>query len=417
MRTENKFNINNKFYTMNMNREKTIYSDYLIALVESFMGEGDGKSIKKTKAAMQKWFCDVAKASGQWGTRSFNRLTIFNQLAAVGAAIEDDFVTFTSKRGCEGGCILKIHDPKKLIDNLRGLTDEEIAEYVKEFKEGRKKANKEQHKEKQHSDLDFEALKKQLEPEKKTSEEEKKSPAQEVKSPVVRVKKNQSSTIVGFTRRTYSPSILREGYYIGILAKAYPSFTIDRIVKILSNNYLLVFTDSFKTSQELKTRICTGKLSTIFSITSDGRIGYKPQGQGIVSFNDLKTKYYASNDIQKASIIVYDPYSTWRESVNTSYINDISEVRSFTSAPQVCGCTAHWGCTPSALYRAWKEFHLPLQGKYHYLDEVKVPLPFIKEEILPDFDNWARFFADEEITPEIETFRNTILLYWADMRA
>ena len=423
-----------------MNKEKTIYSDYLIALVESFMEKGDGKSLKKTKAEMQQWFCDVAKAVGQWGTRSFNRLTIFNQLAAIGAAIEDNnFVTFTSKRGCEGGCILKIHDPKKLIDNLRGLSDEEVIEYVKDFKEGRtdKKANNnKKHKEKHsRSESDFEALRKQLEPEKKTSEEDKPEPPKS--SPVGVVlppgiepvvtgsvgtrprQKKKDSPISISTRRSYSPKLLREARYIGILEKYGPKIKMKmdlrEIVGILTNNYLLEFTDVFSNSQELKTRICSGKLSTVFSLASDSTIRYKATGQGIVSFTELNMKYQMSNDIQEASLLVYDPHHEWRNSVNSSYV-DTFDIKSFSQASEVCAVRAHWGCTPVALYNAFSEFHRPIVGRYQYITMPEVPLPFIKNDIIPSLPDLSGIVTGES-SKELEKFRNTIILYLADLNA
>ena len=126
-----------------------------------------------------------------------------------------------------------------------------------------------------------------------------------------RQKKKDSPTSTS-TRRSYSPKLLREARYIGILAKYGPKIKMKmdlrEIVGILTNNYLLEFTDVFSNSQELKTRICSGKLSTVFSLASDSTIRYKAMGQGIVSFTELNMKYQMSNDIQEASLLVYDPH-------------------------------------------------------------------------------------------------------------
>lgn len=221
------------------------------------------------------------------------------------------------------------------------------------------------------------------------------------------------------TRRSYSAEILREGRYIGILAKYAlkedMKMTLTEIVSILTNNYFLEFTDVFKNSQELKSRICSGKLSTVFNVASDNTIMYKSAGQGIVSFADLEAKYSLINDVQVADLIVYDPHQEWRNSVNTSYIEEFT-MRSFTAAPQVCGVRAHWGCTPSALYKAWREFHLPIAGRYHYIGMPAVPLPFIKPEVMPSLEDWAGLVTGKA-SKELEKMRNTILLYLADLNA
>ena len=231
-------------------------------------------------------------------------------------------------------------------------------------------------------------------------------------------KKKDSPTSTS-TRRSYSPKLLREARYIGILAKYGPKIKMKmdlrEIVGILTNNYLLEFTDVFSNSQELKTRICSGKLSTVFSLASDSTIRYKAMGQGIVSFTELNTKYQMSNDIQEASLLVYDPHHEWRNSVNSSYV-DTFDIKSFSRASEVCAVCAHWGCTPVALYNAFREFHLPIAGRYQYITMPEVPLPFIKNDIIPSLPDLSGIVTGES-SKELEKFRNTIILYLADLNA
>ena len=233
-----------------------------------------------------------------------------------------------------------------------------------------------------------------------------------------RQKKKDSPTLTS-TRRSYSPKLLREARYIGILAKYGPKIKMKmdlrEIVGILTNNYLLEFTDVFSNSQELKTRICSGKLSTVFSLASDSTIRYKAMGQGIVSFTELNMKYQMSNDIQEASLLVYDPHHEWRNSVNSSYV-DTFDIKSFSRASEVCAVCAHWGCTPVALYNAFKEFHLPIAGRYQYITMPEVPLPFIKNDIIPSLPDLSGIVTGES-SKELEKFRNTIILYLADLNA
>ena len=221
------------------------------------------------------------------------------------------------------------------------------------------------------------------------------------------------------TRRSYSPKLLREARYIGILAKYGPKIKMKmdlrEIVGILTNNYLLEFTDVFSNSQELKTRICSGKLSTVFSLASDSTIRYKAMGQGITSFTELNMKYQMSNDIQEASLLVYDPHHEWRNSVNSSYV-DTFDIKSFSRASEVCAVCAHWECTPVALYNAFKEFHLPIAGRYQYITMPEVPLPFIKNDIIPSLPDLSGIVTGES-SKELEKFRNTIILYLADLNA
>lgn len=231
-------------------------------------------------------------------------------------------------------------------------------------------------------------------------------------------KKKDSPTSTSI-RRSYSPKLLREARYIGILAKYGPKIKMKmdlrEIVGILTNNYLLEFTDVFSNSQELKTRICSGKLSTVFSLASDSTIRYKAMGQGIVSFTELNMKYQMSNDIQEASLLVYDPHHEWRNSVNSSYV-DTFDIKSFSRASEVCAVCAHWGCTPVALYNAFKEFHLPIAGRYQYITMPEVPLPFIKSEIIPSLPDLSGIVTGES-SKELEKLRNTIILYLADLNA
>ena len=399
---------------------KTIYSEFLIALVSLYKEENLG-GVRQRKNEVQKWITKAAKRSGQYKKRGFNRDNILDQLVSVGEVLEKNFVIINEvKTGRKAGVVVRIKNPDQLINNLIGQDDSTISSLVKDYNEHRTVSQKTDIPSSNVKDVD-----KKLEQAKRAlldDDKEEIKPEPEVVEEVeqtkpVTVKKRKPKDVVsyGVTRRTYAPKILLESYYIGILAKAC-GFAIEDIVKILTNNLLLEFTKSFKTAQELKTRIYSGKLSTIFSVTSDSRIGYKPQGQGIVSFSDLKSKFYSLNYIQEASIMVYDPHGTWRENVNPNYVDPIS-IRSFTSAPVVCGCTARWGCTPSALYRAFKEFHLPIQGKYHYLNEVEIPLPFIKEEIFPSLEDWGALFVNKELTPDMEKLRNTAILYWADLNA
>ena len=232
------------------------------------------------------------------------------------------------------------------------------------------------------------------------------------KAPSRKPRKKSELTV---TRRSYPVELLREAYWIGILVRYNPRLKLEEIVNILTNNYLKEYFDLFKVSQDLKTRICSGKLSSIFSIASDGTLMYKPQGQGIVSFADLKAKYYLANDIQYVDMMIYDPHHEWRNNINTTYVDSFS-VRSFSAAPQVCGCRAHWGCTPSALYQAWREFHLPIAGRYHYIGEPEIPLPWIKPEAIPTLENWAGLVTGEP-SKELERIKNTVLLYLADIAA
>ena len=231
--------------------------------------------------------------------------------------------------------------------------------------------------------------------------------------------KKKDSPISTSTRRSYSPKLLREARYIGILAKYGPKIKMKmdlrEIVGILTNNYLLEFTDVFSNSQELKTRICSGKLSTVFSLASDSTIRYKAMGQGIVSFTELNMKYQMSNDIQEASLLVYDPHHEWRNSVNSSYV-DTFDIKSFSRASEVCAVRAHWGCTPVSLYNAFREFHLPIAGRYQYITMPEVPLPFIKNDIIPSLPDLSGIVTGES-SKELEKFRNTIILYLADLNA
>ena len=230
-------------------------------------------------------------------------------------------------------------------------------------------------------------------------------------------KKSSPASLI--TRRSYSPKLLREARYIGILAKYGPKIKMKmdlrEIVGILTNNYLLEFTDVFSNSQELKTRICSGKLSTVFSLASDSTIRYKAMGQGIVSFTELNMKYQMSNDIQEASLLVYDPHHEWRNSVNSSYV-DTFDIKSFSRASEVCAVCAHWECTPVALYNAFREFHLPIAGRYQYITMPEVPLPFIKNDIIPSLPDLSGIVTGES-SKELEKFRNTIILYLADLNA
>lgn len=401
---------------------KTIYSEFLIALITLYKEKNLG-GVRQRKNEVQKWITNAAKRSGQYKKRGFNRDNILDQLNSVGEAIEKNFVIIHEvKLGRKAGIVVRIKNPDQLINNLVGQEDDAISSYVKDYNEHRIVSQKTDPSPKtENVDKRIEQAKQALLDDEKKEEEG--EPASEVKAeteqpkPVAVVKKRKPKQEVscGVTRRTYAPKILLEGYYIGILAKAC-GFAIEEIVKILTNNLLLEFTESFKTSQELKARIYSGKLSTVFSVTSDNYIGYKAQGQGIVSFSDLKTKFYSLNYMQEASIMVYDPHGVWRENVNSNYV-DPTSIRMFTSAPEVCGCTARWGCTPSALYNAFKEFHLPIQGKFHYLNKVEIPLPFIKEEIFPNLMDHAVFFMNNELTPDMEKLRNTAILYWADLNA
>jgi hypothetical protein len=402
---------------------KTIYSEFLIALVSLYKEEDLG-GVRQRKNEVQKWITKAAKRSGQYKRRSFNRDNILEQLVSVGEALEKNFVIISEiKNGRKAGVVVRIKNPDQLINNLIGQDDSAISSLVKDYNEHRTVSQKTDLSPKMENvDKRIEQTKQALLDNEKKEEEgehasEVKAETEQVKSAVtvVRKRKTKQEVSCGVTRRTYAPKILLEGYYISILAKAY-GYDIEKIVRILTNNLLLEFTESFKTSQELKARIYSGKLSTVFSVTSDNHIGYKAQGQGIVSFSDLKTKFYSLNYIQEASIMVYDPHGVWRENVNSNYV-DPTSIRMFTSAPEVCGCTAHWGCTPSALYNAFKEFHLPIQGKFHYLNKVEIPLPFIKEEIFPNLMDHAMLFMNNELTPDMEKLRNTALLYWADLNA
>ena len=230
-------------------------------------------------------------------------------------------------------------------------------------------------------------------------------------------KEDDSITII----RKYSVKVLREAYYIGILVKYALKIGIKmdltEIVNVLTNNYFLEFTSSFKNSQELKTRICSGKLSTIFSLASDNTLRYKPQGQGqgITSFAELEAKYRLANDIQVISLMVYDPHNEWRNTVNTSYIEEFS-MRTFTDDTKVVGVQARWECTPSALWKAWEEFHRPIIGRYHYLGIPEVPLPFIKPETIPPVLSWGGLVTGQS-NKELEKMRNTALLLMADLNA
>lgn len=402
---------------------KTIYSEFLIALISLYKEKNLG-GVRQRKNEVQKWITSAAKRSGQYKKRGFNRDNILDQLVSVGEALEKNFVIIDEvKAGRKAGIVVRIKNPDQLINNLVGQDNDAISSYVKDYNEHRIVPQKDLSPKMENVEKRIEQAKQALSDDKKkegkgeSALEVKVETEEQLKSTVTVVKKRKPKQEVscGVTRRTYAPKILLEGYYIGILAKAC-GYDIEKIVRILTNNLLLEFTESFKTSQELKTRIYSGKLSTVLSVTSDNHIGYKAQGQGIVSFSDLKTKFYSLHYMQEASIMVYDPYGTWRENVNSNYV-DPTSIRSFTSAPGVCGCTARWGCTPSALYNAFKEFHLPIQGKFHYLNEVEIPLPFIKEEIFPNLMDYAALFMNDELTPDMEKLRNTAILYWADLNA